>query len=115
MLKLRCNAFCGPEWKIDEIEEEKQFHSLEYLLLEDLDLEDLGIQHSVEYDRCFRELKRLIIRHCYKLQEIPSILMWVDLIEVDNCSLSLEKQIQDWRSTEGRHEFLIKSAREDKN
>lgn len=88
VLKLRCNAFCGPKWRSGE--GRALFESLEYLLLEDLDIrywESLGWP--------FPEVKRVIIRHCYKLQQIPEEpLKWVRLIEVDYCSLSLVKQMQ---------------------
>ncbi|KAI3450208.1 hypothetical protein Pfo_006873 [Paulownia fortunei] len=62
VLKLRCHAFRGPEWK----QCDGNFLRLKFLLLEDLDIE-----HWRADPQHFPLLTRLIIRHCYKLREIP--------------------------------------------
>ncbi|KAH6795148.1 hypothetical protein C2S52_005625 [Perilla frutescens var. hirtella] len=61
VLKLRCNAFQGPKWEI----EENTFQNLEYLLIEDSDLEHwkVGLGN-------FKWLEHLSIKHCYKLTKI---------------------------------------------
>ncbi|KAI3454414.1 hypothetical protein Pfo_011077 [Paulownia fortunei] len=82
VLKLRCYAFQGHEWEPYE----EQFLRLKFLLLEDLD-----IQHWRAGSYHFPSLTRLIIRHCYKLQEIPlqfAGIQTLEMIEVDDCSPS---------------------------
>ncbi|PIN24687.1 Apoptotic ATPase [Handroanthus impetiginosus] len=63
VLKLRMYAFRGPECVIEKFD----FLNLRYLLLEDNDLVHLK---ASKYS--FPSLWKLIIRHCYKLKEIPS-------------------------------------------
>ncbi|KAL9170514.1 hypothetical protein ABFS82_04G149400 [Erythranthe guttata] len=63
MLKLRCYAFRGPKWEVHE----NEFSCLEYLLIEDTDL----VQWTVGNRGFFQRLKKLSIRHCYRLVEIP--------------------------------------------
>ncbi|KAL7123432.1 hypothetical protein ACP275_01G104200 [Erythranthe tilingii] len=90
VLKLRWYALCGPVWKTSEV----QFPSLQYLLLEDLDIE------CWEFDgELFLFLDHVIFRHCYKLKTIQNQLEFVNRVEVDDCSLSFEKKMRKWRST----------------
>ncbi|KAL0385065.1 UNVERIFIED_CONTAM: hypothetical protein Sradi_2900800 [Sesamum radiatum] len=70
VLKLRRSACQGPEWRPIEGE----FCQLKFLLLEDLS--DL-VQWRVD-DTHFPRLQRLIIRSCYKLEEIPSCIGDID-------------------------------------
>ncbi|KAL7098363.1 hypothetical protein ACP275_09G012500 [Erythranthe tilingii] len=83
-LKLRCYAFCGPEWGPYE---GGGFPQLKYLLMEDLDVQRWRVT-GVE----FPLLERVIVRHCYKLKEIPPGIentSTLEMIEVDNCSPSV--------------------------
>ncbi|KAL7122381.1 hypothetical protein ACP275_01G042600 [Erythranthe tilingii] len=100
VLKLRWYAFCGPVWKISDA----QFPWLEFLLLEDLDIEqwefegeDMHIMHKV------------IVRHCYKLKSFPDKLEFTNLVEVEDCNLSFTKKMRQWRSVHG-HEAKISSS-----
>ncbi|KAL0421707.1 UNVERIFIED_CONTAM: putative late blight resistance proteinR1B-12 [Sesamum latifolium] len=56
------NAYRGPVWKTDEV----GFRRLQYLLLEDVDLENWHAGRS-----SFPMLELLSVPHCYKLKEIP--------------------------------------------
>ncbi|XP_042003677.1 putative late blight resistance protein homolog R1A-3 [Salvia splendens] len=87
VLKLRCNAFQGPKWEV----EEKTFPALEYLLMEDCDLEHWKVESG-----SFERLEHPSIKHCYNLRELD----WecddnISMIEVDNCDLMVEKQIKE--------------------
>lgn len=62
VLKLRCYAFQGPEWEAREGE----FLKLKFLLLEDSDV--VGWRAD---DHSFPCLDRVILHHCYNLEEIP--------------------------------------------
>ncbi|XP_057795502.1 putative late blight resistance protein homolog R1A-10 [Salvia miltiorrhiza] len=61
VLKLRCYAFQGPTWII----EEKRFPKLGYLVIEDTDL----VQWEVREGGC-PKLYSLSIKHCHLLEEI---------------------------------------------
>ncbi|KAL7160416.1 hypothetical protein ABFS83_01G093700 [Erythranthe nasuta] len=89
VLKLRWYAFCGPLWKTTT----GQFPRLEFLLLEDLDIENL------EFD--IRSLRWVIVRHCYKLENISYQFMHTKLLEIDDCSPSFMKEMCEWRSFVG--------------
>ncbi|KAL7084003.1 hypothetical protein ACP275_14G198500 [Erythranthe tilingii] len=91
VLKLRWYAFCGPLWKTSQ--GRRQFPSLEFLLLEDLDIENL------EFD--IRYLRWVIVRHCYKLKKISNQFKNIELLEVDDCSPSFMKKMREWRSVVG--------------
>lgn len=89
VLKLRRLAFQGPEWE----SKSEEFPNLEFLLLEDMDLE----QWTVDDDDCFVSLRHLIVRHCYKLEEIPSqigAIPALEMIEVLDCSPSVVASAQ---------------------
>ncbi|EYU19283.1 hypothetical protein MIMGU_mgv1a026559mg [Erythranthe guttata] len=75
VLKLRWYAFCGSVWKTND----PQFPGLDYVLLEDLD-----IVHWESVGEQFPCLSHVIIRHCYKLENIPDQLESVTLVEGRN-------------------------------
>ncbi|KAL7154905.1 hypothetical protein ABFS83_03G035400 [Erythranthe nasuta] len=66
VLKLRWCAFSGPEWEMWRDDCVVLFASVEFLLMEDLDIRQRRVQ---SYH--FPKMKRLIIRHCYRFTEIP--------------------------------------------
>lgn len=86
VLKLRSNAFRGPKWDFKEY----RFVNLEYLLIEDCDLEKLEVG-----DESFKDLQYLCIKHCYKLKEIKvESKLAISNIEVVDCNPLAEKQIK---------------------
>ncbi|KAI3470182.1 hypothetical protein Pfo_026845 [Paulownia fortunei] len=91
VLKLRCYAFRGPDWETCEGE----FSRLKYLLLEDTDLVHWRADNS-----CFPLLHRLIIRHCYKLEEIPLQIKrtrtfnMIELVDCNPLAVACAKQMQ---------------------
>ncbi|KAL8041814.1 hypothetical protein ABFX02_09G008500 [Erythranthe guttata] len=99
-LKLRWYAFCGPEWDMSGW---GGFPQLKYLLMEDLDIQHWIIDDSFQ----FPSLTRLIIRHCYRLREIPSEIGEIptlEVIQVDDSSQSVVisgRQIRDEQSDFG--------------
>ncbi|KAL7123337.1 hypothetical protein ACP275_01G099900 [Erythranthe tilingii] len=97
VLKLRWYAFCGPLWKTST----GQFPCLEFLLLEDLDIENL------EFDILY--LRWVIVRHCYKLKNISDQFKRTEILEVDDCSPSFMKKMREWRSFFGA-EVKIRSS-----
>lgn len=81
VLKLQCCAFQGSEWETKA----KEFPSLEFLLLEQVDL----VHWTTDGDDWLPCLKRLIVRHCYKLAKIPlelGVIQVLETIEVVDCS-----------------------------
>ncbi|KAK4489463.1 hypothetical protein RD792_005272 [Penstemon davidsonii] len=100
VLKLRCYAFQGPEWVVDEME----FPKLEHLLLEDTDL----VHWRVAYG-CFPQLKRLIIRHCYKLEKIPCkyVHSMIELVDCNPSALAYVKHILEKQRERGNGELQI--------
>ncbi|EYU22214.1 hypothetical protein MIMGU_mgv1a001216mg [Erythranthe guttata] len=66
VLKLRWCAFSGPEWEMRRENRYALFNGLEFLLMEDLDIQQWRVE---SYQ--FPNMNRLIIRHCYKLTAIP--------------------------------------------
>ncbi|KAL8490069.1 hypothetical protein ACS0TY_025821 [Phlomoides rotata] len=82
VLKLRFNAFRGPQWEL----EENGFPNLQALLIEDIDLVKLKWAHE-----SFKNLIVLRIKHCYKLKELHfGSLPKIVEIEVVDCSPSTE-------------------------
>ncbi|CAA0838698.1 Unknown protein [Striga hermonthica] len=82
VLKLGCYAFEGPVWDVGE----NEFRDLRFLQLEDLDLEDWSGGGLI-----LKRLERLIVRHCYRLREIPEgvdYIIYLQLVEVVDCSPS---------------------------
>ncbi|XP_047974027.1 putative late blight resistance protein homolog R1B-14 [Salvia hispanica] len=105
VLKLRDHAFEGNTWStLEESDEEdededyeeaevKLFLELEYLLIEESDLENW-----VTNNRHFPALERLVLKGCDKLNEIPNDIRYTKLlkiIEVDRANLSLLKCIRE--------------------
>ncbi|XP_057767415.1 putative late blight resistance protein homolog R1A-10 [Salvia miltiorrhiza] len=89
VLKLRCYAFQGPEWEVRRGE----FLKLKFLLLEDSDL----VRWRAE-DPCFPCLDRVILRHCYGLEEVPwRRLTSVQEVELVDCYPSALKQMPDYQ------------------
>ncbi|XP_042037906.1 putative late blight resistance protein homolog R1B-8 isoform X2 [Salvia splendens] len=83
VLKLRWRAFCGPKWELYE----GGFPRLKFLVLEDLDIEQL-----IARSNHFPVLQKLLTRRCCKLEEIPldmGDIPTLEVIEVDECSISL--------------------------
>ncbi|KAG8388543.1 hypothetical protein BUALT_Bualt02G0136400 [Buddleja alternifolia] len=78
VLKLRGYAFQGPNWKVNK----RDFLALKYLLIEDTDLECWGGSLN-----CFPCLECIIIRHCYKLKQIPwAIQNTFKMMELVDCN-----------------------------
>ncbi|KAL7114932.1 hypothetical protein ACP275_04G151900 [Erythranthe tilingii] len=80
VLKLREIAFEGGNWS----PKKREFVQLKFLLLEYLDLKKWEADHTH-----FRNLERLIMRHCYELEKIPekfANLGCLELIELVDCS-----------------------------
>ncbi|KAH6819482.1 hypothetical protein C2S51_003085 [Perilla frutescens var. frutescens] len=106
VLKLRRSAFRGPIWETKA----EEFPALEFLLLEDIDLQQWEIDDDDD-EGCFPNLKRLIIRHCYKLEMIPSQIgniPTLEAIEVVDCMRSVvasAKGIQDDEKENGNNYF----------
>ncbi|EYU19337.1 hypothetical protein MIMGU_mgv1a018758mg [Erythranthe guttata] len=101
VLKLRWYAFCGPVWEIRE----GQFPIIEFVLLEDLDIEHW--ESNGKHD--FNGPSQAIFRHCYKLKNIPRQLVFARLVEVDDCSISFVNKMREWRSVFGE-EAKIRSS-----
>lgn len=104
VLKLQFNACRGPKWEIKEY----GFAKLEYLLIEDCDLERLEMGGE-----SFDDLQYLCIKHCYKLKE----LCWgsdlsIANIEVVDCNPLVEKQMKKamLRRNELVHNFSVHSS-----
>ncbi|KAL7098886.1 hypothetical protein ACP275_09G046900 [Erythranthe tilingii] len=87
-LKLRWHAFSGREWKTGDGE----FPKLEYLLLEDLDLQ----KWEVKYNH-FPQLMRLNVRHCYRLEKLRRDFAYVPalVMEVDDCRRFATKELEE--------------------
>ncbi|KAL1534707.1 putative late blight resistance protein R1A-10 [Salvia divinorum] len=82
VLKLRYLAFRGPKWKT----EVGEFRNLKFLQLEDIDL----VHWTSDDDNCFPRLQRLIMRHCYKMMEMPlqiENIPTLETIEIADCNL----------------------------
>ncbi|KAI3464226.1 hypothetical protein Pfo_020889 [Paulownia fortunei] len=92
VLKLRCYAFRGPKW--ETYDTDKGFTKLEFLLIEDTDLVHWTVRRG-----SFPSLHCLSIKHCYKLEQIPRILLSsLVRIEVVDCNplvVSCAKQIKE--------------------
>ncbi|KAL0421807.1 UNVERIFIED_CONTAM: putative late blight resistance proteinR1A-10 [Sesamum latifolium] len=105
VLKLQRSACQGPEWRPIEGE----FCQLKFLLLEGLS--DL-VQWRVD-DTHFPRLQRLIIRSCYKLEEIPSCIgdiSTLQLIELDDCNpsaMNSAEKIQDEQQSFGNYDLQV--------
>ncbi|KAL8548637.1 hypothetical protein ACS0TY_007792 [Phlomoides rotata] len=88
VLKLKCYAFQGKTWEVSKA----TFQDLEYLLIEDTDL-----VKWTGADKSFPQLEKLIIKNCYKLQEIPvnvmSSLEEIRLVDCNPSAVTCAKQM----------------------
>ncbi|CAA0838701.1 Unknown protein [Striga hermonthica] len=83
VLKLRCYAFSGPVCVLNE----SGFSRLRFLLLEDMDIKCLVADRY----GCLQALECLIIRHCYKLEDINlDERVPHEMLEVQGCSPTTE-------------------------
>ncbi|KAK4438496.1 putative late blight resistance proteinR1A-10 [Sesamum alatum] len=112
-LKLRCYAFQGREWELDE----EDFIRLKFLLLEDMDIVEWRANGQI-----LQRLERLHVRHCYNLREIPHGIDYIttlQLVEVVDCSPSVVdsamriKEMQEDLSNDDL-QVLIESSWNDK-
>ncbi|XP_042038714.1 putative late blight resistance protein homolog R1A-3 [Salvia splendens] len=105
VLKLRWRAFCGPKWELYE----GGFPWLKILVLEDLDIEQL-----IAESNHFPVLQKLLIRRCYKLQEIPiemGDIPTLEVIEVKDCCESLIESVRHIKREQeelGNEDLLIR-------
>ncbi|KAL0356275.1 UNVERIFIED_CONTAM: putative late blight resistance proteinR1A-4 [Sesamum radiatum] len=96
VLKLREFAFQGPKWDLEEM----FFPELKFLLLEALEL-----QIWTASDDNFPSLERLIIRHCYELEKIPTEIAEIGplrLIQLVDCSPSAVASAQEIKKDKQR-------------
>ncbi|KAL0439535.1 UNVERIFIED_CONTAM: Disease resistance protein RPP13 [Sesamum latifolium] len=109
VLKLRCYAFQGPEWKTFD----GGFRSLTFLLIEDTDLEYWRVDRTY-----FRWLQRLFIPHCYKLKEIPlgigETLRTVEIVDGSPSLVASAKRILEEQQSLGNDlQVCVKYSSED--
>ncbi|KAK4427111.1 ToMV susceptible protein tm-2 [Sesamum alatum] len=110
VLKLRCYAFQGLKWEVYDY----NFSRLKFLMLEDTNLEDWYAGNE-----SFPSLERLIIGHCYKLNEIPlefGDIKTLEMIEFVDCSPTLvasAKQLAEKRSNKRKIQICVKSSEDD--
>ncbi|KAL1568282.1 hypothetical protein AAHA92_03668 [Salvia divinorum] len=111
-LKLRWYAFRGAGWRQEE--DGKDFQRLRFLLLEDLD-----IQWWKASSGHFPWLTNLVIRHCYKLQEIPAVigniptLKKIELVDCNSSALRCAQEIKRDRQSRGYIRVDFHSSRDD--
>ncbi|KAL7153030.1 hypothetical protein ABFS83_04G137700 [Erythranthe nasuta] len=93
LLKLRCYAFRGPKWEIQE----EEFEKLEFLLIEDTDLVNLTVLGD-----SLSRLQLLSIKHCYKLQKIPlkfgTYQTKIELVECNPLPQTFANELKDLRA-----------------
>ncbi|KAK4437202.1 putative late blight resistance proteinR1A-10 [Sesamum alatum] len=105
VLKLRKNACQGIEWEPVE----GQFCQLKHLLLEEVDLVQWGANEAH-----FPRLRRLIIRSCYKLKEIPSAigeiptLEMIELVDCHPSAVTCAEKIQEEQESMGNEELKVR-------
>ncbi|XP_031096128.1 putative late blight resistance protein homolog R1B-12 isoform X2 [Ipomoea triloba] len=105
VLKLRGDAFCGPEWKATR----NGFCKLKYLQVHAYS----SLKHwSVDADH-FPVLERIFLNHCYLLMEFPigfGEINTLQLIELKNCSSLLvtsAKSLQEERRDLGDNKLVL--------
>ncbi|CAA3024497.1 importin subunit alpha-like [Olea europaea subsp. europaea] len=104
VLKLYNNAFEGPKWEPTSGE----FCKLKFLLLQELDLVQWTADHTP-----FPSLERLILRQCFKLEEIPcsigyiTTLRIIDLDDASTCAVNWAKQIQEEQENWGNDSLKV--------
>ncbi|XP_057808784.1 putative late blight resistance protein homolog R1A-10 [Salvia miltiorrhiza] len=114
-MKLRWYAFRGSEWKQEgDGREHKDFPRLKFLLLEDLDI----VWWKASSGN-FPLLTNLVIRHCYKLQEIPSgignipTLKKIELVDCSSAAVKSAQKIKDDQRSKGFIQVDFHSSRDD--
>ncbi|XP_042010407.1 putative late blight resistance protein homolog R1A-3 [Salvia splendens] len=101
VLKLKEVAFHGDEWCPDY-----EFKQLKYLLIEYLHFKTWEATYEI-----FPRLQRLIVRHCYELEEIPQDIGYVgalEMMELVDCSpqaVDSAEQIIDEQKNFGNNGF----------
>ncbi|PIN01469.1 Apoptotic ATPase [Handroanthus impetiginosus] len=83
VLKLRYYAFRGPEWVIHGGE----FKKLRFLLLEDTDLVHWKVRDG---DR-IPFIRHIIIKHCYKLKDVPLYTVVLELVDCPSVDSSVRE------------------------
>ncbi|KAK6153504.1 hypothetical protein DH2020_013143 [Rehmannia glutinosa] len=78
VLKLRCYAFRGPNWQI----EENGFPKLKFLLIEDTDM----VQWTMRRRGSIPEFLFVYLKSCYKLEKIHLIANYLTTIELVDCN-----------------------------
>ncbi|KAG8378922.1 hypothetical protein BUALT_Bualt07G0035000 [Buddleja alternifolia] len=107
VLRLRRNACEGTTWEPVE----GQFCKLKFLLLQEIDLVEW-----VADETHFPRLQRLVIRCCYKLEEIPpgmgeiTTLEIIELADSHPSAVDSAKQIQEERENMGNLDFQLVST-----
>ncbi|GAA0153799.1 antimicrobial response protein [Lithospermum erythrorhizon] len=102
VLKLRNNAFKGPEWETRE----GGFQKLKYLLIEETDL-----RHWELESHHFPHLEQLVLKCCEVLEEIPTEIGDIPTlahIKLDNCCSSVERSAKDIREEQSEYGHDIK-------
>ncbi|CAA2954106.1 late blight resistance homolog R1A-10 isoform X1 [Olea europaea subsp. europaea] len=112
VLKLKDHAFEGPVWEPIEGE----FSQLKFLLLEETDLEQWNADKPH-----FPILKRLHLRYCYNLLEIPSgfenipTFQAIELCECSSSVVASAKSIQEMQKDCGNEKFQVVVKDEESN
>nr|GME17842.1 putative late blight resistance protein homolog R1B-17 [Ipomoea batatas] len=108
VLKLKNHACVGQEWKLSV---EKGFPKLKLLLISVMDLKHWELEDDGEYT--FQVLKRLVLRNCFELKEIPS---WIEnlsnlrSVQLEHCHASLvtsARIAKEQRENYGEYGFEI--------
>nr|GMD75181.1 putative late blight resistance protein homolog R1A-4 [Ipomoea batatas] len=104
VLKLKMDAFYGPEWEATE----GGFQRLKFLLLENTDLKIWNA-----FDDEFPILEHLVLKHCENLEGIPTVfsnvttLKSIDLEWCGQALLSCAKNIQQEHLDYGNNEIKV--------
>ncbi|KAL8490371.1 hypothetical protein ACS0TY_026037 [Phlomoides rotata] len=102
VLKLRFNAFRGPEWEV----EDNGFPNLQALLIEDIDLVKLKWAHG-----SFKSLTALRIKHCYKLKELHlGNLPKITEVEIVDCNPLTEWYVKNNALKYNVEHLLVRSS-----
>ncbi|GFP79902.1 putative late blight resistance protein homolog r1a-6 [Phtheirospermum japonicum] len=110
VLKLQFYAFSGPKWESYDY----GFYSLDVLVIEDADL----VHWRVEHEGCIPRLKLLIIRHCYRLEEIPMeigrSLEKIEIVDSNSLAVTCAKDIEKDQRRKGAHflEVIVQSSKD---
>nr|GMC65168.1 putative late blight resistance protein homolog R1B-17 [Ipomoea batatas] len=108
VLKLKNHACVGQDWKLTV---EKGFPKLKLLLISVMDLKHWELEDDGEYT--FQVLKRLVLRNCFELKEMPS---WIEnlsnlrSVQLEHCHASLvtsARIAKEQRENYGEYGFEI--------